>query len=97
MTVFKYTLIVFASVILQIGNIYAANIYATQGASTIEGDSVNGNWSKNGVYGGSSVIIALISFELTGFSTDEILHIACLLGVIIYRSREVIMSYFSKY
>ena len=75
MTVFKYTLIAFASVILQIGNIYAANIYATKDASIKEGDSVNGNWSKNEVYGGSSVIIALIEFDLNGFSKDDIIHL----------------------
>ncbi len=75
MTVFKYTLIAFASVILQIGNIYAANIYATQDASIKEGDSVNGNWSKNEVYGGSFVNIALMVFNLNGFLTYDTTHL----------------------
>ena len=70
MTVFKYTLIAFASVILQIGN-----IYATQDASIKEGDSVNGNWSKNEVYGGSSAIVALVEFNLSGFSKDDIVNL----------------------
>ena len=75
MTVFKYTLIAFASVILQIGNINAASIYATQDASIKEGDSVNRNWSKNEVYGGISAIVALMVFNLNDFSTDEIVHL----------------------
>ena len=75
MTVFKYTLIAFASVILQIGNINAASIYATQDASIKEGDSVNGNWSKNEVYGGISAIVALMVFNLNDFLTDEIVHL----------------------
>ena len=70
MTVFKYTLIAFASVILQIGN-----IYATQDASIKEGDSVNGNWSKNEVYGGSFAIVALVEFNLSGFSKDDIVNL----------------------
>ena len=50
-------------------------IYATQDASIKEDDSVNGNWSKNEVYGGSSAIVALMVFNLNGFLTDEIIHL----------------------
>jgi len=67
----KYFLVGFASVIFQIGNIDAESIFATQDASIKEDDSVNGNWSMNEVYGGSSAIVALVEFDLSGFSTDN--------------------------
>ena len=54
---------------------HAAVIYAIQDASIKEDDSVNGNWSKNEVYGGSSAIVALMVFNLNGFLTDEIIHL----------------------
>ena len=47
---------------------HAASIYATQDATNKGDGSLNGNCSKNEVYGGSSVIIALMEFDLNGFS-----------------------------
>ena len=54
---------------------HAASIYATQDATNKGDGSLNGNCSKNEVYGGSSVIIALMEFDLNGFSKDDIIHL----------------------